>query len=98
MVFCFVQNFFFGQHRVRIFIFFVANFFSPEFDIRLFDKNSESDFFFPPPKSEFFFQQHWESEYFFRQKPYLRLKSDWSHFFLLTKYVKRLDIRTHYLL
>jgi hypothetical protein len=26
-------------------------------------------FFFPPPKSEYFFQQHWESEYFFRNKP-----------------------------
>jgi len=25
--------------------------------------------FFPPPKSEYFFQQHWESEYFFRKKP-----------------------------
>jgi hypothetical protein len=25
-------------------------------------------FFFPPPKSEYFFQQHWESEYFFRKK------------------------------
>ena len=24
---------------------------------------------FPPPKSEYFFQQHWESEYFFRKKP-----------------------------
>ena len=24
-------------------------------------------FFFPPPKSEYFFQQHWESEYFFRK-------------------------------
>jgi hypothetical protein len=35
----------------------------------LYDKNSESDyFFFPPPKSEYFFQQHWESEYFFRKK------------------------------
>ena len=31
----------------------------PEFNIRLYDKNSESDFFFfPPPKSEYFFQQH----------------------------------------
>jgi hypothetical protein len=41
-----------------------------EFNIRLYDKNSESDyFFFPPPKSEYFFQQHWESEYFFRKKP-----------------------------
>ena len=26
-------------------------------------------FFPPPPKSEYFFQQHWESEYFFRKKP-----------------------------
>ena len=41
----------------------------PEFNIRLYDKNSESDyFFFPPPKSEYFFQQHWVSEYFFRKK------------------------------
>jgi hypothetical protein len=44
------------------------NFF-PEFNIRLYDKNSESDYyFFPPPKSEYFFQQHWESEYFFLEK------------------------------
>jgi hypothetical protein len=47
-----------------------AQFFFPEFNIRLYDKNSESDYFsFPPPKSEYFFQQHWESEYFFRKKP-----------------------------
>ena len=32
-------------------------------------ENSESDFFFPPPKSEYFFQQHCESEYFSRKKP-----------------------------
>ena len=25
--------------------------------------------FFLPPKSEYFFQQHWESEYLFRKKP-----------------------------
>ena len=31
---------FFGQHRVWIFIFF------PEFNIRIYDKNSESDYFF----------------------------------------------------
>jgi hypothetical protein len=47
-----------------------ARIFFPEFNIRLYDKNSESEyFFFPPPKSEYFFQQHWESEYFFRKKP-----------------------------
>jgi hypothetical protein len=44
-----------------------AQIFFPEFNIRLCDKNSESDyFFFPPIKSEYIFQQHWESEYFFR--------------------------------
>jgi hypothetical protein len=44
--------------------------FFPEYNIMLYDKNSESDyFFFPPPKSEYFFQQHWESEYFFRKNP-----------------------------
>jgi hypothetical protein len=47
------------------------DFFSPKFNIRLYDKNSESDYsFLPPPKSEYFFQQHWESEYFLRKKPY----------------------------
>ena len=42
----------------------------PQINIRLYDKNSKSDYFyFPPPKSEYFFQQQWESEYFFRKKP-----------------------------
>jgi hypothetical protein len=45
----------------RIFIF-------PEYNIRLYDKNYESDYFFSTPKSEYFFQQHWESEYFFQEK------------------------------
>ena len=64
--------FFSHNTRVRISLFFLSrkagNFFL-EFNIRLYDKNSESGyFFFPPPKSEYFFQQHWESEYFFRKK------------------------------
>ena len=43
-----------------------AQIFVPVLNIRLYDKNFESDYFcFPPPKSEYFFQQHWESEYFF---------------------------------
>jgi hypothetical protein len=37
-----------------------ARFFFPEFNISLYNKYSESDFFFPPPKSEYFFQQHWK--------------------------------------
>ena len=66
------RKFFSDNTRVRIFFFFVSRSakFYPEFNIRLYDKNSESDYlFFPPPKSEYFFQQHWESEYFFRKKP-----------------------------
>jgi hypothetical protein len=48
MVFCFVQNFFFGQHESYN-IFFFQNL------ILDYDKNSESDYyFFPPPKSEYF--------------------------------------------
>ena len=72
MVFCFVQNFFFGQHKSWNIFFFCrtkCEIFFPEFNIRLYDKSSESHyFFFRPPKSEYFFQQHWESEYFFRKK------------------------------
>jgi hypothetical protein len=70
MVLCFVQNFFSDNMRVIIYFFFCRakrEFFFTEFNIRLYDKNSESDFF-PPPKSEYFFQQHWESEYYFRKK------------------------------
>jgi hypothetical protein len=46
---------FFRTTRVRIFIFLSrkTRIFFPKFNIRLYDKNSESDyFFFPPPKSE----------------------------------------------
>ena len=48
MVFCFVQNFFFGQHELE-YLFFLsrkARIFFPEFNIRLYDKNFESDYFF----------------------------------------------------
>ena len=59
MVFCFVQNFFFGQNKSLNIYFFCrakCKFFFPEYNIRVYDKNSESDYFcFPPPKSEYFF-------------------------------------------
>ena len=44
----FVQNIFLDHTRVRILIFLSgkARFFFPEFNIRLYDKNSESDYFF----------------------------------------------------
>jgi hypothetical protein len=59
--------------NIRVRIFFClsreAQFFFPEFNIRLYGKNSESYYiFFPLPKSEYFFQHHWESEYFLRKK------------------------------
>ena len=60
MVFCYAQKKKIRKTRARKFF--------QKINIRLYDKNSESDFFFPPPKSEYFFQQHWESEYFFRNK------------------------------
>ena len=68
----FRSEFFFRTTQELEYLFFLlrkAGIFFPEFNIRLYDKNSESDSFFPPPKSEYFFQQHWESEYFFRKKP-----------------------------
>jgi hypothetical protein len=70
MVFCFVQKMFFRQHELEYFFCRAKREIFPELNIRLYDKNSESDyFFFPPPKSEICFQQHWESEYLFRKKP-----------------------------
>jgi hypothetical protein len=69
--FLFCSEFFFRttQELEYFFLSRKARIFFPEFNIRLYDKNSESDyFFFAPPKSEYFFQQHWESEYVFRKK------------------------------
>jgi hypothetical protein len=56
----FRSDFFFRTTQELDYFFCLAKceFFFPEFNIRLYDKNSESDFFFPPPKSEYFFQQH----------------------------------------
>jgi hypothetical protein len=48
VVFCFIQKIFPGQHESYNINFFCRtkrNFFSPKFNIRLYDKNSETDFF-----------------------------------------------------
>jgi hypothetical protein len=67
--FLFRSEFFFRTTQELEYLFFCHakhKFSPPEFNIRLYDKHSESDYFvFPPPKSDYFFQQHWESEYFF---------------------------------
>ena len=58
----------FRATRVRIFVIFCRakrEFFFQKLTLGYMTKNSESDYFLiPPPKSEYFFQQHWESEYF----------------------------------
>ena len=68
MVFCFVQNFFFGQHKNQNIYFFLSR--KADFqNLTLgYMTQTESYYFFPPPKSEYFFQQHWESEFSFSKK------------------------------
>ena len=59
--------------RVIIFIFIVrkARIFFPEYNIRLYDRHSEPDyFFFLHQNQNIFFSNIWESEYFFRKKKY----------------------------
>ena len=56
-----LRNFVSDNTRVRI------NFF-PEFNIRLYDKNSESNFLFPPPKSEYFFSNIGNRNIFLEKK------------------------------
>ena len=68
MVFCFVQKFSFEHESCNIFFFFVANFFFQESPLGYMTKTLNQIIFFPPQKSEYFFQQHWESEYFFQKK------------------------------
>ena len=67
--FLFRSEFIFRTTQELEYLFYLSrkarNFF-PQFSIRLYDKNSESDYsFFSPPKSEYFIQQHWKSEWFF---------------------------------
>ena len=70
MVFCFVEKIFFGQHKRQNFFFGRAKreFFFQNVTLGYITKNLNQITFFPPPKSEYFFQQHWESKYFFRKK------------------------------
>ena len=81
MVFCFVQNFFLYNTRVRIFIFLSreAQIFFPEFNISLYDKNSESDFFFLHQNPNIFFSNIGNQNIFLEKKhnpPPLQVK--WS--------------------
>jgi hypothetical protein len=69
--FLFRSEIFFRTTQELEYLFFLsrsAQIFFPEFNMNM-TKTLNQIFFFPPPKSEYFFQQHWESEYFFRKKP-----------------------------
>jgi hypothetical protein len=71
MVFCFIQNFFFGQHELE-YLFFLSHktqFFSPEFNIRLYEKNSESDFFFFNQNQNIFFSNIGNQNICLEKKP-----------------------------
>jgi hypothetical protein len=64
MVFFSFRNLFSDNTRVRIFIFF-----PPEFNIRLYDKNSESDyFFFIHQNQNIFFSNIGNQNIFFRKE------------------------------
>ena len=65
------RNFFSDNTRVII-LFFLSReaqfFFFQNLTLGYMTKTLNQIIFFPPPKSEYFFHQHWESEYFFRKK------------------------------
>ena len=62
--------FFSDNTSVRILIFFCRakrKFFFKKLTLGYMTKTLNQIIFFPPPKSEYFFQQHWESKYFVRK-------------------------------
>ena len=80
MVFCFIQNYFFVQHKSQNIYFFCRakrEFFFPEFNIRLYDKNSESDYFFSSTIIRIFFSATLGIKiFFFRKKTIIHSKQD----------------------
>ena len=61
--FLFRSEFFFRTTRELEYLYFFQN-----LTLDYMTKTLNQIIFFPPPKSEYFFQQHWESEYFFLEK------------------------------
>jgi hypothetical protein len=70
MVFCFFQNFFSGQHELE-YLFFLSRkawiIFLQNLTLGYMTKTL-NQIFFSSTKIRIFFQQHWESEYYFRKK------------------------------
>ena len=65
----FLQKIFFRTTRELEYFFFLSRreFFFLEFNIRLYDKNSEADLFLLPPESEYFFSNIGNQNIFFRK-------------------------------
>ena len=71
MVFCFIQNIFFRTTReLEYFLFLsrIARNLFPEFNIRLYDKNSESDYFFTLHQNQNIFFSNIGSQNIFLEK------------------------------
>ena len=79
MVFCFVQNFFFGQHELEYFFLsrHARNVF-PEFNIRLCVKNFESDFFSLHQNQNIFFSNIGNQNIFLEKNHIPPLEVKWS--------------------
>jgi hypothetical protein len=77
MVFCLVQNFFFGQHEL-VYLFFLSRNFFPEINIRLYDKNSESDYFFFLHQNQNIFFSNIGNQNIFLEKNHNLLQVKWS--------------------
>ena len=91
---CFVQNYFFLDNaRVKIYLL------SPEFNIRLYDKNSESDFFFLPQNQNIFFSNIGNQNIFSEKKhtppPPPPLEVKWSVPFEKTKAANGIQQRSY---
>ena len=71
--FLFRSEFFFRTTRELEYLYFFQN-----LTLDYMTKTLNQIIFFPPPKSEYFFQQHWESEYFFLEKTHTPLQVKWS--------------------
>ena len=81
MVFCFIQNFFFRQHKSQNIHFFCSakqEFFFPEFNIRLYDKNSESEYFFFFHQNKNIFFSNIRNQNIFLEKKPIPFQVKWS--------------------
>ena len=67
--FLFRSEFFFRTTQELEYLFSMSRNFFQNLTLSYMTKTLNQIIFFSPPKSEYFFQQHWESEYFFRKKP-----------------------------